>query len=248
MVDENNCNNCNTDCTDESCDYIGSRAVTIDDGLANPSNCGLTDGLYNNATVVVTGGCITSVYSGEGLKYIPPICGGSIVNTGGSVPVQGPPGQPGNAATITVNPTVINLPYGQQAHVENTGTPTSAYITFSIPSGPSGDTGGVSNNYNASNNVLTVEKGLVTDITTFVDGGGFINSLEVDVINGNNIAASTSRDALNPGSVRITIDVKKINDYQTANDANVTSLTSAQGEFSARLSALEDKVNTLIKG
>jgi hypothetical protein len=157
-----------------SCTDVSPCASNTGGGCDEPStpilprcqDVSLAPGAYTNATVVVNAaGCISLVQSGEPELYAPDDCcaggsGGGPTATGG----RGPKGDPGQAATVAVEP---NIPTSPDSfwRVENVGTAYAAVFKFSAPakdsSGggtPSGATGKVAG--------LEVESGLVRALPT----------------------------------------------------------------------------------
>lgn len=124
-------------------------------------NNALTNGVYTNATVTVTGGCITNLAPGEPFAYQPQTCcGGGGGGGEGPVGPAGPAGPAGAAATITVSAT-NTLPPGSPASVQNIGTPQAVNLVFNIPEGQPGGGGGGGGGLTFSGGGWTFSNGLV---------------------------------------------------------------------------------------
>lgn len=98
----------------------------------------LNDGVYNNATIVVEGGCIIDVSQGVPLLYQPDNnCAGTSGTGGAGISLPGDQGDPGEAATVEIG-TVFSVAYDAVPTVENVGTPNHAILEIGIPRGEPG--------------------------------------------------------------------------------------------------------------
>lgn len=131
---------CNTDNTD--CAPCQDCPPSIPPVLPRCQDIVLVDGVYPNATIVVSQGCIIQVEAGEAMAYQPDICcptGGG--GGGGEDGLMGPPGPPGASATINIG-TVTSVAPGDTPTVTNSGTPANVILNFEIPAGADGQDGG----------------------------------------------------------------------------------------------------------
>lgn len=229
------CYTCDTDCTQSRCDFIGSSPVSVSsDNQAG----GFTDGTFTNATVVVSGGYITSVYSGKPFEYNPPVCGGAAGVGGGSVSntiiinKDAKSGEAGQIQSVSAQ----SVPYGQPINVVNKGTPTKADLLFSFPESAPIDPSTILNSVTGSNNAVTVNSGLVTDIST---GAYFITGADL-VINGASITGSATIDPVNKDHLHITLDTTNI-------DTQMSNLMNTLEQQQASIQTLESRVSALEK-
>lgn len=133
------CNRPNGNCTSASpcgsgCGCGGGETPVVP--LPRCNDVALVDGVYERATVVVQGGCITSVSTGEPEVYTPDFCcdGGG----GGEGPPgpRGFPGPEGQAATIEVLP--LGTAVDTNWTLQRSGTPSNVVLQFSPPLPPEG--------------------------------------------------------------------------------------------------------------
>ena len=98
----------------------------------------LNDGVYNNATIAVEGGCIIDVTQGVPLLYQPDNnCAGTGGAGGAGISLPGDQGDPGEAATVEIG-TVFSVAYNAVPTVQNVGTPNHAILEIGIPRGEPG--------------------------------------------------------------------------------------------------------------
>ena len=129
-------------------------------------NCNFTypDGRYDNATIVVEGGCIVAIEAGRVPQYTPDVCCMPVGGGGGGGPVEPcdcPPGQDGENATISIGE-VVTLDPTSKAYVNNIGTETHAVLNFGIPAGAKGESGASARGINSDVAGFTVEQGAIT--------------------------------------------------------------------------------------
>lgn len=130
-------------------------------------NNDLTDGVFSNATVTITEGCITLVEDGEPFESTTFPCGGigggeqGPIGPPGAAGADGPPGPPGPPNHLTVG-TTHKIACGQDAQVTINGTSPNQYLTFWIPdcSAAASSGGGVTDHRGG----ISFENGLLTDI------------------------------------------------------------------------------------
>lgn len=129
------CNDRPTDCTPGCPDTPAPVLPRCDVALPN--------GTYNNATVVVSDGCIVALQEGRAPQYAPPDCCDDAGGGGGGDdgPCDCPPGEPGRNATISIGTTHSGAP-GTAPQVQNVGTNIDAILEFTIPRGEQGGGGG----------------------------------------------------------------------------------------------------------
>jgi hypothetical protein len=117
----------------------------------------LTAGTFTHATITVNSqGCITAITNGEPELYTPDECCGDS-GGGGAAGARGPKGDPGAAATVSVQETIGT---GATWSVENIGTPSAAVFKFTAPA-PSTGGGGTTSGYSGTVGGFTIQAGLV---------------------------------------------------------------------------------------
>lgn len=129
---------CNTDNTD--CAPCQDCPPSIPPVLPRCQDIVLVDGVYPNATIVVSQGCIIQVEAGEAMAYQPDICCPTGGGGGGEDGLMGPPGPPGAAATVSMG-TVTSVGPADPPAVINSGTPSNVILNFEIPQGIPGEDG-----------------------------------------------------------------------------------------------------------
>lgn len=146
------------DCTNVSpCGGCGCSDTTPEPVLPRCNNA-LPDGVFENATVVVENGCITSITEGAAPVYTPDdCCGGGGGSGSGGAGARGPKGDDGAAATVEVDPVVAT---GTAWSVENTGTSAAAVLKFTAPAQSSGG-GGTTSGFTGEVSGVEVQAGLV---------------------------------------------------------------------------------------
>lgn len=207
-----------------------------------------TDGVFTNATVVVTNGCITEIQSGSPFTYTPPTCC-STTSGGGGSGGQGPKGDKGDkgdSATVTIG-TVRTVAYNEPARIENVGTATNARLNFYIPKGEPGSaaSGGT---FSANRAGFVVKNGLVTDLPM---GWTPVSSYMTESDN-NGVTAEVSQNKDN-GIVTVKINSASLLNTTITNDNDLKSelmelintLTTRLDEAESEISALEDRVARL---
>ena len=155
-----NCGNTSGDCGCGGAE--GGCSGGSDDSDRYPcSGIRLPDGDFTDAVVAVRNGCIVGIVSGTPAVYTPDDCCGDMPVGGGPVIVEGgPPGEDGQAATVTIAPIVQGS--GSTWSVENVGTPTAAVFRFTAPKASAGGgAGGSDLGLTIESNGWKIEKGLV---------------------------------------------------------------------------------------
>lgn len=124
----------------------------------------LADGVFQNATVTVDGGCIIRIQSGEPLVYKPDPCCATVGAGGGSNSggLKGEKGDSGKNATIAIGQ-VQTVAADSPARVWNSGTSVNAVLNFEIPKGASGESGKAGSGADFSENGLVIENGIIKD-------------------------------------------------------------------------------------
>lgn len=165
-------------CASSGCSDCGCAEDCGSGGVPLPKcqDVSLVPGAYSNATVVINAdGCISQVTAGEAPVYTPDdCCGGESSGTGGTG-ARGPKGDPGPAATITVDPIIVEGT-GSTWSVQNIGTTSAAIFKFTAPLGggddccPSGFTGELCGFVMEDGVVKQVPPSLVTSLEVETSG------------------------------------------------------------------------------
>ena len=214
----------------------------------------LPDGVFNHASVVVEGGCITEVRSGEPFVYDPDVCCAEPgAGGGGGGGLDGPPGRPGQNATIRIGQ-INTVGPGQQASVTNSGTNTAAVLNFNIPRGEKGESadgiGGVTENQGG----WTIENGMIkslppiwpslASIVASASSPGYI--FEVSESSPNVFSLSLDASAYDTNiknhiSQQISNAVNPIIDSINSINGQINAINNQISSLSSRVSALEVK-------
>ncbi|MCM1516214.1 MAG: hypothetical protein NC080_07390 [Paraprevotella sp.] len=210
----------------------------------------LKDGRFENATVVVEAGCIRSIERGLPQLYTPNVCcagAGSSSGGGGAIGQQGPQGEPGENATISIG--VVNtVAPGTQASVENVGTATNAILNFNIPAGMPGASGETSNGITSDKGGLQIQNGSIIGLPAswppvmYMITDSKTTGVELTV---------TDPDP-NTGLVTIAIDLSKYEervkeDYEYQLNEAKTSLQEQLTAQNTAIAALQTAVDALQK-
>jgi hypothetical protein len=153
------------DCTNASPCGSGcagcSGTTTPEPVLPKCQDVSLTAGTFTHATVTVNSqGCITAIASGEPELYTPDECCGDSGGGGGAAGARGPKGDPGAAATISVQQVIGT---GTTWSVENTGTSSAAVFKFTAPAASTGGGSGTTSGYTGEVGGFVIEAGLVKE-------------------------------------------------------------------------------------
>lgn len=169
----------------------------------------LTDGTYENATVVIEDGCIVRVEAGRPFQYTPEPCsqsGGSGNNsTSGQRGPRGRDGRDGDSATITIGE-VTTLPAGSNARVTNDGTDTHAVLSFSIPKGDKGKDADSANGID-DDTWFDIKNGVIMDLPVDYPPVSVIQAESDD----GDIALSAEKDE-ESGAIKLTLNVQQFKD------------------------------------
>lgn len=152
------CNNQNTDCA--PCQDCPPSVPPV---LPRCQDIVLVDGVYPNATIVVSQGCIIQIEAGEAMAYQPDICCPTGGGGGGEDGLMGPPGPPGASATINIG-TVTSVPSDDPPTVVNSGTPANAIFNFEIPQGAKGEDGTAPTGVTLDVGAWSIEDGQVKEV------------------------------------------------------------------------------------
>lgn len=245
------CNELTTDCSPKNGEG-GCGCADCGNAVAHTCRCGdiaLPDGRFDNATIIIEGGCIRAVEAGIAPLYTPDVCcagtgGGS--GTGAQGP-EGPKGDPGDNATISIG-AVNTVSPDQKARVINVGTDTNAVLEFYIPSGqPGNDAANVTGVTNTTGS-FSIENGLiktlpagwppVTYITTQNSTPGVDLSAEKD--NQTGTVALTINLSTYDEKIRRELTAERQAGDQSL-QTQITALQSQVTSLSSRVSALESR-------
>lgn len=185
----------------------------------------LTPGTFTNATVTVNAqGCISAVAKGEPEQYTPDECCGESGGGGGEAGARGPKGDPGAAATISVQ-SVIGT--GTAWSVENIGTSSAAIFKFTAPAAPTGG-GSSGGGFTGEVGGLKVVDGLVktlpTALVTSVDA-------KAEGVNKNLVLFQAIPDLDKPGEWDITLNIDPLfnnltQTIQSLHDSQATQIAA----------------------
>lgn len=241
----------------------GCSGTTPEPVLPRCQNVSLTPGVFLNATITVNdAGCISLVEEGEGEVYTPDECCGSEGTGGGTAGTRGPKGDPGAAATISVEEVIGT---GTAWSVQNVGTTSAAIFKFTAPaastggtgsSGTSGDVAGLVVN---NGSVVMLPESLVTKIEAIEQGFHadkfeFVKVLQilpeeitlslnldllVDYINAADNAADLRLDNLEALTAVHSGQITALNNAITAINGTLTTINATLSALDARITALE---------
>lgn len=202
----------------------------------------LNDGSYENATVVVEGGCIISVTQGVPLLYQPDnnCAGAGGGGSGPGVSLPGDQGEPGEAATIQIG-SVTSIAPDAAPVIENVGTPNHAILNFAIPRGEAGadaelPTGGATTNMAG---ILLANGQVMNPLPP--TWPPVLEIVPLPVV-GAGVSLNATKDPAN-GVVQVELDVQGLIDFFT-NEINILTLAkNAQqlqiDDLLTRVAALE---------
>lgn len=199
----------------------------------------LTDGRFSNATVVVEGGCITTVENGRVPQFNPDICcdGAAPVPTGNSEPCDCPPGDPGQNATITIGE-VKSVAPDAPLTITNAGTQTNAILNFEIPRGAQGSSGASVSGVDNNEGGWQIKKGSITGLPLTWPPPSVIHTQATP----SNVQFTASA-VDNTGQMTLTLT---LDDFQSQIQQSITTATDAvRNELNDRIVELERKVQTL---
>lgn len=247
------------DCLKGECsDYIGDCSPCHEcpdcDPVLPRCDIALPDGIFTNASIVVEGGCITEVKSGEPFVYDPDVCCAEPgAGGGGGMGLDGPPGPPGQNATITIGQ-VNTVDPSQPATVTNTGTNTAAVLNFNIPRGEKGESADGIGGVTDSQGGWSFENGLVKSLPPMwpsvvtIVGVSQTPGIALDV---SESSANVFKIELNAGqydasikdyiSQQINNAVNPIIDSINSINGQITSINSQLTSLAQRVAALESK-------
>lgn len=222
-------------CTDPVCDTTVAAPAPPVLPVPTPT-CGLpTNRVFTNATITTNAsGCISAIESGDPFLYTPdPCCPSAGTGTGGGgAGLDGPQGDPGDAATVTVG-AVTTGAAGSSAVVTNSGTNTHAILNFTIPAGNNGLDGATPSGLtvNDVSSGFEIQDGLVQSLPVWWPP---LTSYTNPSVTSNGITLVFSKNV--DGSVNVTLDASGMAASYTASDAAraaeiaalTTSLTNLQ--------------------
>lgn len=201
----------------------------------------LTDGTFTNTTVVVEGGCITGVFTGQAPQYTPDPCCAPVGGGGGggnSEPCDCPPGDPGENATIEIG-AVQSVAPGSPATVVNTGTPSNAVLNFQIPRGDPGENAEGAGGVDSTAGGIVIEQGRITTLPAAWPPVLFINASTTGA--GMSLVAS----APDPTTGVVNLELQ-MQGYDSTLRAWVgQQIENATSPLITRIAALESQVSTL---
>jgi hypothetical protein len=156
-------------CTDIVCDTTVPTPTPPIQPVPTPT-CGLpTNQVFTHATIHTNAsGCISHIESGEPFVYTPdPCCPDSGTGTGGGgTGLDGPKGDTGAAATVTVGSVTTGAP-GSAVSVVNVGTANAAILNITIPAGQPGLDGALPSGLTYSQNGMEIDGGLVQNMPSW---------------------------------------------------------------------------------
>lgn len=252
------CNELTTDCApkNKGCGCGGNCDDCNGNAVPHTCRCGdiaLPDGRYDNATIIVEGGCIRAIETGTAPLYTPDVCCAGTGSGGGSGErgPEGPKGDPGENATISIG-TVNTVSPDQKARVENVGTSTNAVLDFYIPSGKQGESAdnvaGVTNTTGS----FSIENGLIKTLPAGWPPVVYVTTQNKTV--GATIEASKDNET---GNVELTLDLTSYDsslrrqiteDRQAADQALQTQITALQSQVTSlqsQITSLQSRVSAL---
>lgn len=215
-------------------------------------NVVLADGVFPNATAYVNNGCLVKIEAGEPLLYSPDACcsapGGG--GSGGGEGKQGPKGDPGQNASITIGQ-VTSVSPGSPAEVINTGTPTNAVLEFRIPRGAKGDSASIANGLNYAANGVKIENGFMIEVPVGFPGPSVIMGSQ-NLTMGYEVKVDTD-DA--SGIVTISLDIStyntnlwnSINTALNQRDTQIANLQNGLNTANSNITDLQNRVAKLEK-
>ena len=200
----------------------------------------LPDGTFTNATITVSGGCITQVATGIPLQYTPDVCCSDVAGGGGgnADPCDCPPGEDGQNATINIGQ-VFGVAANQPARVVNVGTDTNAVLEFYIPRGATGEDGESLNGITNTTAGIGISGGAVVSLPGAWPPALAFNAVSYPI----GAVLSVSQPNSNTGLVDITLDIRP---FETTTRNWVTEqITNATTPLANRIATLEAKVAAL---
>jgi hypothetical protein len=219
----------NSICTDIVCDTTVQPAAPPPVPVPTPT-CGLpTNGVFTHATIHTNAnGCISHIESGEPYLYTPdPCCPSNGTGTGGGgTGLQGPQGDPGTAATVTIGSVATTAP-GTAATVTNVGTNTAAILNITIPQGEPGLDGATPSGLDYNANGFVIEDGLVQ---TWPLNWPPVMNFSPATVSGDGITMTFAKDGA--GAVTVTINAASL-------------LALQQGQHDAQQNSIDVLTNEL---
>lgn len=224
-------------CTNVSpCGTTGCAEVVPAPTLPRCQDVALPAGVYPRATITVNAaGCISAIASGVAELYTPDECcpgtGGAGTGTAGP---RGPQGDPGAAATISVDPVVAQGTTSGWTVVNN-GTAAAAQFKFTSPAAST--TGlfpafGITGNVGGTATGLVVNQGLVTQLPSEIVTG--IDLVKTGVRANDFIFTVAPTAPATPNRWTITLGIDQA---FSSNDAALAALTARAGAVETTLNA-----------
>lgn len=213
----------------------------------------LPDGTFNNATVVVDGGCITAVSEGRAPQYTPDPCCAETGGGGGGgndEPCDCPPGEDGDNATITIGQ-VFSVDAGEEAEIVNVGSETHAVLDFYLPRGDAGESGEGFDGVTDDRGGIYIEDGAIVGLPATWPPALYIQAIAYPT----EVSFTASAPNNDTGLVEMELDLRnydnnlrqwvesKINDATTPLQNQIDALQQTVSAMQSTINGLQNQIN-----